>query len=79
MWLDVSTCNCIHLPVGLYVLSIVALLLLIAIIIEIVDYWSVIIGALEKNREATIIGLIFVIAIILILILPGKPYYSHAY
>jgi hypothetical protein len=79
MWLEVSSCNCIHLPVGLYVLAIIAILFIVSLIVELVDYWYFIICVLERNREATIIAVIFIVAIILILILPGKSYYPHSY
>ena len=79
MWLEASYCNCIHLPVGLYVLLFIAILFTISIILELVDHWSGFINALFGTRERTTVTLIIIIVIIIILILPVKSYHYHPY
>lgn len=71
MWLEGSRCECLYLPVGIYILAILAILFISSIIWEIVDEWSRLVGIVENNREAAIIVLIFNIFIILVLILPA--------
>jgi hypothetical protein len=70
MWVDGSDCNCVHYPIGLYVLGLFGILLLISLISEGADAevtktfenWA------ENQREAMIIAAIVLIAIILLLI-----------
>ena len=70
MWVDNSECNCVHYPIGLYVLGLFGILLLASMIgegsdarvTETFENWA------EKQREALIVGVIFIIAIILLLI-----------
>lgn len=79
MWLEASYCKCLHLPVGLYVLAIIAVLFIVSIILEIVDKWGILVCFVEDHREAFAITLIFIIVIIIILILPARSYYPHPY
>lgn len=69
IWVDGSDCNCVHYPIGLFVLALFGILLLASMIGEASDArvtetfenWA------ENQREALIIGGIFLIAIILLL------------
>jgi hypothetical protein len=68
MLADASTCNCIHYPIGLYVLGFLGLLLFFSMISdafyapEIFENWA------NNQREALIIAAIVIIAIFLLLI-----------
>src|SRR5665648_781419 len=69
MWMDSSDCNCLHYPIGIYVLGLFGLLLLASIIGEIFDATttSVFEDWAENRREALVAGGIFLIALILLL------------
>jgi hypothetical protein len=70
MWVDGSDCNCVHYPVGLYVLGLFGILLLVSMIAEgfdastasVFEKWA------ENQRENLIAGVIFLIVVILLLI-----------
>jgi hypothetical protein len=67
MWLESSNCNCIHFPVGLYVLALLGILLLASMISESLDAPPVFEGWLNNQREALIVALIFLFAVILLI------------
>jgi hypothetical protein len=68
MVVEDSGCACVQYPIGLYVLGILGLLMLISLIRALV-LESPIFSAdwLSKNREALIVGLIILVALIIIL------------
>jgi hypothetical protein len=68
MWVDSSDCNCVHYPIGLYVLGLFGVLLVASMIGESFDAPAVFENWAEHQREALIIGVIFLIAIILLLV-----------
>ena len=68
MWVDSSDCNCVHYPIGLYVLGLFGILLLASMIGESLDAPPVFENWAENQREALIIGVIVLIAIFLLLI-----------
>jgi hypothetical protein len=67
MWVDGSACNCVHYPVGLYVLGLLWLLLLGTMIGEGFDAPPVFEKLAENQREAMIVTAIAVIVILLLL------------
>jgi hypothetical protein len=67
MWLESSHCNCIHFPVGLYVLALLGILLLASMISESLDAPPVFEDWLNNQREALIVALIFLFAVILLI------------
>ena len=70
MWADGIQCNCLHYPIGLYVLGLFGLLLLASLIGEAFDAstTSVFENWAENQREALVAGAIFLIVIFLLLI-----------
>ena len=70
MWVDSSDCNCVHYPIGLYVLGLFGILLLASLIGEAFDASTT--AALENwaenYREAVVAAAIFIIVVILLLI-----------
>lgn len=68
MWLETSRCNCIHLPVGLYVLALLGIFLLSSIISESLDIQPIFEDLIENQRQLLILIAIFVFFMILILI-----------
>ncbi len=66
MWVESSDCNCVHYPIGLYVLGLLGILLLASIIGEIFDAttrswfeeWA------ENRREVLVAAGIFLIVLI---------------
>jgi hypothetical protein len=70
MWVDSSDCNCVHYPIGLYVLGLFGLLLLGSLIGEAFDTTtaSAFENWAENYREALVAGVIFLIVVILLLI-----------
>jgi hypothetical protein len=68
MWVESSHCNCVHYPIGLYVLGLLGILLVVSMISESV-YAPPVFEAWAKNqREAMIAVVIFLIVVILLLI-----------
>ncbi len=67
MWVENSDCDCVRYPVGLYVLGLFGLLLIASMIGEALDAPPVFENWAENQREALIIGVIVLIAIILLL------------
>jgi hypothetical protein len=70
MWVEGSDCDCVRYPVGLYVLGLFGLLLLASLISEGADVrvTETFEGWFKNQREALIVGGIFLIAIILLLL-----------
>jgi len=68
MWVDSSDCNCVHYPIGLYVLGLFGILLIASMVGESLDAPPVFENWAENQREALIVGVIFLIAIILLLV-----------
>ncbi len=68
MWLEASRCNCLSLPVGLYVLALLGIFMFVTMIQEGLEIQPIFEGWLEHQREALIIGLIFAFVILLILL-----------
>jgi hypothetical protein len=68
MWLETSRCNCIHLPVGLYVLALLGIFFVSSIIAEALDIQPIFEGWLENQRQTLIVITIFVFLVILILL-----------
>ena len=68
MWLESSRCNCVHFPVGLYVLGLLGILFIASLISESLDAPPVFEGWLENQREALIIALIFLFVVILLIL-----------
>ena len=70
MWVDSSDCNCVHYPIGLYVLGLFGILLLASIIGEAFDgtTTSAFENWAENYREVLVAGVIFLIVVILLLI-----------
>lgn len=76
MWAESSSCNCIHFPIGLYVLGVVGILFIISMINEAVEAsplfekWSESKreDLIEAIREASIAAIIFLVVVILLLI-----------
>ena len=68
MWLDSSDCNCLHYPIGIYVLGLLGILLFVSLIVEIFDATttSVFEDWAENRREALVAGVIFLIVLILL-------------
>jgi hypothetical protein len=62
-----SRCLCIQYPIGLYVLGFFWLLLLVGLIIELINSPIFTIAWLNENREALILALLILLAVILIL------------
>ena len=72
MWLESSYCNCLYFPVGLYILALLAILLIVTMISEAIDAPLIVQEWINKQKpaelqEASIIGLIFLVVMILIL------------
>jgi len=69
MWLESSRCNCLHLPVGLYVLALLWILFIASMISEGVDLLpSTFQKWVDEHRNSLIIALIFIFVIFLILL-----------
>ena len=70
MWVDSSDCNCVHYPIGLYVLGLFGILLLASLIGEAFDATtaSAFENWAENYREALVAAAIFLIVVILLLI-----------
>ncbi|NJM33826.1 MAG: hypothetical protein HC850_02960 [Rhodomicrobium sp.] len=68
MWVESSHCNCVHYPVGLYVLGLLGIFFIASIIHESLDVQPVFEGWMKNQREALIVGLIFIFVILLIII-----------
>lgn len=67
MWLESSHCNCVHFPVGLYVLALLGILFLGSIIVESLVIPLVFEAWLAFRREVVIMALIFLFVVILVL------------
>lgn len=68
MFLETSRCNCIHLPVGLYVLALLGIFFISSIIAEALDIQPIFEDLIENQRQAVIIATIFIFFILLILL-----------
>lgn len=70
MWVEGSDCDCVRYPVGLYVMGLLGILLLASLISEGADVrvTETFEGWFKNQREALIVGGIFLIAIILLLL-----------
>lgn len=68
MWVDNSDCNCVHYPIGLYVLGLFGILLLASMIGESLDTPAVFENWAENQRETLIVGVIFLIVVFWLLI-----------
>jgi hypothetical protein len=66
MWAESSDCNCLHYPIGIYVLGLFGLLLLASLIIEIFDATTVswFEDWAENRREVLVAAGIFLIVLI---------------
>lgn len=68
MWADGSDCNCVHYPIGLYVLGLFGALLIASMISESFDAPEVFEKWAKNQRETMILGGISLVAVILLLI-----------
>lgn len=68
MWVESSYCNCVHYPIGLYVLGLLGILFIASMIGESVDAPPVFEEWAKNQREALIAAVIFLIVVILLLI-----------
>jgi hypothetical protein len=68
MWVESSHCNCVHYPIGMYVLGLLGIFFLASIIRESFDVQPIFEGWMKNQREAVIVGLIFLFVVFLIII-----------
>lgn len=67
MWVESSHCNCVHYPVGLYVLGLIGIFIIASLINESLYVQPVFEDWLKNQREALIVSLIFLLVVILII------------